>query len=252
MADTIVLTLSGAVASLTLNRGARHNSLGRVELQAIQDCLDQVEQNNACRALIVANAGGKTFCAGADIDELNSGEISGDLFQQATDRIAALSIPTIAVVNGSVYGGGVELALSCDYRIGVPGVTMRVPAATIGLCYPIAGIRRFVNRLGVAATKRILMAAEEFSSEEMKAIGFLDYVVETVDLADKVTEMSENLAKLAPLSVSAMKYIIDGCADGSLNQKRSEERAFQCLESLDLKEGFIAKKEKREPRFAGR
>ncbi len=251
MTDTIVYSQKGHVGHLLLNNPERHNSLGQAELEAIQSTLAQVSEDKQVRVLVVTGAGDKTFCAGASLGELNSGQISGDTFQATTDQLAALEIPTICSINGNVFGGGVELALSCDFRIGIEGTRLRVPAAAIGLCYPISGIQRFVERLGVNLAKRILVASETFSAEDMLDIGFLDHLVMPVQLSEKTDELAAHIAGLAPMSVRVMKHILAQAAAGSIDMAEAQSLAEQCNSSEDLQEGFAAQAEKRTPRFKG-
>ena len=159
-------------ARLLLNHPERHNSLGREQLDAISAYVDEIEADSDVRVLIVTGAGDKTFCAGAALGELSAGEMAEDNFQATTARLARLSIPTICAMNGNVFGGGVELAVSCDFRLGIQGMRMRVPAASLGLCYPLSGIERYVESLGVGVTKRILVASEEFDTAALHQIGF--------------------------------------------------------------------------------
>ena len=129
---------------------------------------------------------------------------------------------------------------------------MRVPAAAIGLCYPLSGINRYVERLGVNVAKRILVAAEVFSAAEMHQIGFLDHLVAPEQIANKAQEMAEGMAALAPLSVKAMKHILAQAASGSVDLAQAQLLADQCSQSQDLQEGFQAQAEKRTPQFTGR
>ena len=252
MTDTILYQRSGHVAQLTLNNPAKHNSLGQGELEAIQSHLGQIAEDPGVRVLVVTGAGEKTFCAGASLKELGAGQISGDCFQATTDMLAALPIPTIASLNGNVFGGGVELALSCDFRIGIEGIRMRVPAAAIGLCYPLSGINRFVERMGVNLAKRILVASEEFSAEDMLEIGFLDHLVLPAQLEEMTDQLAQHIGGLAPLAVKAMKTILQQAAAGGIDFEAAGKLSDQCLESEDLQEGFAAQREKRPPRFKGR
>ncbi|TXS91286.1 enoyl-CoA hydratase/isomerase family protein [Parahaliea maris] len=251
MTDTILYERRGEVGQLTLNVPERHNSLGEEQLLGIRDILSGFVGEEAPRVLVVSGAGDRTFCAGASLKELNSGRISGELFQETTDRIAALPMPTLAAINGNVFGGGVELALSCDFRVGIEGTRLRVPAAAIGLCYPIGGIQRFVERLGVSASKRLLMAAEEQDSDAMRELGFLDYVATREEFASTVQKLADNLAGLAPLAARAMKQLIGQSALGTLDPAEAEVLVARCRESADLVEGFAAQREKRTPRFRG-
>lgn len=251
MSDTILYSKSGHVGRLTLNNPEQHNSLGMDEFNAIQGYLEQISKDQQVRVLVVTGAGSKTFCAGASLKQLGSGKIDGDSFQATTDQLASLAIPTICALNGNVFGGGVELALSCDFRIGIEGTRLRVPAAAIGLCYPLSGIARFVERLGINMAKRILVAAEEFDAQAMLQIGFLDHLVEKQQLDERTTSLAENLAGLAPLAVRAMKEILQQAATGGINMDSAIELSRQCQESADLLEGFSAQREKRSPVFTG-
>jgi enoyl-CoA hydratase/carnithine racemase len=251
MTDTILFEKSGRVARLILNNPDKHNSLGEQELVALQACTGQVAADHTLRVLVVTGAGGQTFCAGAALNQLGTGKISGELFQDTTDKLARLEIPTICALNGNVFGGGVELALSCDFRIGVTGTRMRVPAAQIGLCYPPGGISRFVERLGVNLAKRILVAAEEFDAEAMLHIGFLDHLVAPDMLGSRTDQLAGSIGALAPLAVQAMKQILQQAATGAIDLETARSLAQTCSESQDLQEGFAAQRARRQPRFKG-
>lgn len=217
MADTILYEKSGHIGRLILNNPDKHNSLGQQELAGIQAALAQVAADEQVRVLIVTGAGGKTFCAGASLQELNAGKISGDTFQATTDQLASLAVPTVCAINGNVFGGGSELALSCDFRFGIEGTRLKVPAASIGLCYPLSGINRFVERLGVSAAKRVLVASETFTADSLLEMGFLDHLVMPAQLEQTVQDYAEHIAGLAPLAVRAMKQIIQQAASSGID-----------------------------------
>jgi len=251
MTDTILYSCIGHVARLVLNNPQRHNSLGHVELHAIMERLTQVATSPQVRVLIVTGTGEKSFCAGASLQELSEGKIGDDEFQKMTAQLADLAIPTICAMNGDVFGGGVELAVSCDFRIGIEGSRMRVPAAAIGLCYPPAGIIRFVECLGVSLTRRILVASEEFSAKTLLGIGFLDHLVLPQNLDAFATDFARHISGLAPLAVQSMKSILRQAAAEGIDLDVARELSTRCLVSQDLQEGFAAKREKRSPRFEG-
>jgi enoyl-CoA hydratase/carnithine racemase len=252
MTDTVLYGRNGHLARLTLNNPQRHNSLGREQFEALQVHLAAVASDEQIRVLLLTGAGEKTFCAGASLQELGSGQMNDDAFQKMTGQLAELEIPTICAINGDVFGGGVELAVSCDFRLGVEGSRMRVPAAAIGLCYPLSGIERFVRCLGAGVAKRILVASEEFDAHAMLGIGFLDRVVAPQELDNVAGELAEHIAQLAPLAVRSMKRILGQAAAGRIDSELAVELSRLCLESEDLQEGFAAKREKRNPQFEGR
>ena len=251
MTETILYSRQGPVGRLVLNNPERHNSLGSEQLTALVHHLADVAADEQIRVLIVTGAGEKTFCAGASLQELGSGQMNDDAFQSVPGLLAALEIPTICALNGNVFGGGVELAVSCDFRIGVEGSRMRVPAAAIGLCYPLSGITRFIECLGVNVTKRILVASEEFDTQAQLDIGFLDRVVAQHNLEATVNDFALHIAGLAPLAVRSMKNLLRQAARGAIDPDKAAELSRACLESQDLQEGFAAKREKRKPQFKG-
>lgn len=252
MTDTVLYSRTGHVGRLVLNNPERHNSLGRAQLEALRGYLQDIAGDRQVRVLVVTAAGDRTFCAGASLQELVAGQISGDSFQAVTDQLASLAIPTLCALNGSVFGGGVELALSCDFRIGVEGSRMRVPAAAIGLCYPVSGIRRFAERLGVTLAKRILVACEEFDAEAMLEAGFLDHLVLPAQLRDATDDLARQIGALAPLAVRSMKHILQQAAGAGIDPLDAQQRVELCQNSEDLQEGFAAQREQRQPRFKGR
>ena len=252
MTESILYSRSGHVGRITLNVPERHNSLGREELEALQDCLAEVEADAEVRSLIVTGAGEKTFCAGASLKQLGEGQLADDSFQEAATRLAQVAIPTICALNGNVFGGGVELALSCDFRVGIEGTRMRVPAAALGICYPLSGINLFVERLGANVARRILVASEEFDADAMLAIGFLDHLVLRPQLESYVMAFAQRIAGLAPLSVRSMKKLLQQAASGGIDPEEARALADLCSGSDDLQEGLAAQREKRQPRFSGK
>jgi len=128
---------------------------------------------------------------------------------------------------------------------------MRVPAAAIGLCYPLRGIERFVEKLGVTIAKRILLAAETLSADEMFQAGLLDHLVMPTEFRETVDSYAKRLAGLAPLAVNAMKHAIQQIGKAELNEEELTRLSQACAESSDLAEGFAAIAEKRQPLFRG-
>lgn len=251
MTDPIQFERNGHIGTLRLNRPEKHNALGMAQLEAIHRIIEGLRDEPDLRCLVVTGSGEKTFCAGAALDELSSGGINDDAFQGMTSALAELPIPTVCAANGNVFGGGAELALSCDFRIGLQGTQMRVPAASIGLCYPLPGIKQFVSRLGVHNTKRVLVASEEFSADELLTMGFYDKLARPDEFDRVVADYVGHIANLAPLAVRAMKRLLQQAVPVEIDPALARELSQQCSESDDLQEGFAAKREKRSPDFRG-
>ena len=252
MTDTILYSRTGHVARLILNIPQQHNALGNEQLSAMEAYLEHASLDDAVRVLLLSGSGEKTFCAGASLKEIAGEDLSTHAFQRVAAKISMLRVPTICAMNGNVFGGGVELALSCDFRIGVEGMRMRVPAARLGLCYPPEGIQRFINALGTRITRRILVASEEFDSQGLIDIGFADHIVLRQNLETAATEWAEQIAGLAPLAVQSMKSILGHSVRDALDMRAASACMQKCLESEDLQEGLAAQREGRSPRFKGR
>ena len=115
----------------------------------------EIEANRDLRVLVLTGAGDATFSSGASLAQMQTGEMSGEIFDTLTGRLAGVRVPTVCALNGNVYGGGAELALCCDFRVGRHGMRLSVPAARLGVCYPIGGLTRYVERLGLSSASRI-------------------------------------------------------------------------------------------------
>ena len=110
----IRLVRDGHLASVTLDRPERHNALEASDVDRMLDILDEIDSDDSIRVAVLTGAGDRTFCSGASLDQMSTGQMSGRRFDTLTDRLAALRVPTVCALNGDVFGGGAELALCCD------------------------------------------------------------------------------------------------------------------------------------------
>ena len=250
MSNTIFFTEEQGVATLTFDNPARRNALGTAELDAIEVALGGLSAET--RVLMVTSSDEHIFCAGADLSQIREGTLSGDRFQSVTNQIAALPLPTVAVLTGNVFGGGAELALSCDFRLARQGIVLRIPAAAIGLCYPVEGIERLTRRLGPSLARRVLVAAETFTAEQMLSLRMIDAIHPSAALPNAAQDYAESLLALAPMAVTSMLEIIRQLEIGQLDRRHAESLAAACSDSEDVQEGIAAQREKRSPRFRNR
>ena len=250
--DRVRLEVDGDVARIVLHAPEQRNALEADDVAAFRSHVDRVDADEVARVLVVTGSGTKTFCAGASVAQLESGDMSPELFETLTDRLAAARVPTICALNGSVYGGGAEIALCCDFRIGVTGARLSVPAAQLGVCYPVGGLTRFVQRLGITVAQGLLLANEELDGEEMLRVGFLTHLVARSKLRSTTERLTTKLASHAPLAVQATKRLLTQVVSGSVDIEEARALVARCASSSDLQEGLAAKREGREPRFEGR
>lgn len=242
-------------ATITLARPAQLNRLHREDLHVLQAHCATLAADARLR-VVVLQAEGRLFCAGFNLDELGGGgSAAADdprLFEQTVDALEALPVPTIARLHGGVYGGATDLALACDFRLGVKGMRFFMPAARFGLHYYPSGLRRYTQKVSPSFAKRAFLLSEDFHDTELLAVGYLDWLVERAEFKDKVAEKAVRLAGLAPLSMSGMKRAIEQFAQAAPDMPSIRQTQRACANSDDLKEGLIALGERRTPTFKGR
>jgi enoyl-CoA hydratase/carnithine racemase len=256
--STPILTIDGPRADIRLNRPDKLNRIEPADLEALDRHLDTIEGDPSLRVIVLTGSG-RVFSAGyhiGDLDEQHSGTRTptGDEvdFETVANRIEGCPLPTICRLNGSVYGGSTDFALACDFRIGIEGTEMVMPAARLGTHYYQGGLERYVTRLGVSAAKRLFMASLPQSSDDMLRIGFLDEAVPAEELDARVDALAARLARNAPLSVRNMKRAMNEIAVSRLDVEAFRAGYAACRESQDFREGVRAWKEKRRPVFEGR
>lgn len=247
--NTPDLTMEGAVATVTLRRPERANRLEPEDLEALLKHLDTVNGDERVRVLRL-RADGKYFCSGYNI-----GAIGGPRrvdFEQVANALEQARPVTVAMLQGGVYGGATDLALACDFRLGVETTDLFMPAARLGLHFYQGGLERYVTRLGLDNAKRLFLTAERLGAEELLRIGFLTELCVDDALEQRGDELCRTLAGQAPIALLGMKTHLNRIARGTLDVaalQRDMQRAFH---SEDLREGQAAWLEKRTPRFSGR
>ncbi len=243
-------------ATLTLQRPQHHHRLHREDLRVLQQHLRVLAQEPRAQVLVITSSG-PVFCSGfhlGELEEADAGAADPRLFEHTVDALEALPLPTVARLNGSVYGGATDLALACDFRIGVQGMELRMPAARLGLHYYPSGLQRYVSRLGLQAAKRLFLLAQAVPADELLRNGYLDQLV-PADALDAATDATvQALLAGAPLALQGMKLSLNDTARGpdAAAAARMAERVAQCAASADLQEGLAAWAERRTARFSGR
>lgn len=243
-------------ATITLQRPQHHHRLHREDLLALQGHFRALAAQPAARVLVIT-ATGPVFCSGFHLGELEEADAASadpQLFEHTVDALEALPLPTIARLNGSVYGGATDLALACDFRVGVTGMELRMPAARLGLHYYASGLQRYVSRLGLQAAKRLFLLAQAVPAAALHDIGYLDELVPPEALDAATDALVQALLAGAPLALQGMKLSLNDTARGpdAAAAVRIAHRVAQCAASADLREGLAAWAARRAPRFLGR
>lgn len=245
------LEISGHRATIRLQRPEKRNRVEPADLVKLVDLCDEIDASPEVRVAVLRSEG-PSFCAGFHLGALAEGGTRTKVnFGDMCDRIASLRVPIIGRIAGNIHGGGTDLAMSCDVRIASAGIHLLMPAGKLGIHYYASGLRRFVDHIGPAATKRIFLTALPFETDELLRIGYLDEVVSEATLDKRVDEVAEAMAALAPLAVTGMKASINGLADGTLSLDEVDANARIAMKSNDHREALTAMKEKRPAVFTG-
>lgn len=215
------LDFAGTAATITLRRPNEHNRIDPDDIAVLSAYLEEIAGRPGLSVVTITGTGSMTFSSGFTL-----GAIVGRLdrsFENLLDALEACPLPVICALNGSVYGGATDLALCCDFRIGVQGSRMFMPAARFGLHYYPGGLRRFVTQIGPAEAKRLFLTAQTIDAETMLRIGFLTDLVPREALEARVGEYVAALAKCEPGVVRSMKRQINAIAAG--DRKAASARA---------------------------
>jgi enoyl-CoA hydratase len=249
------LTVDGARATIRLNRPRHMNRIQPEDIDALVRLFDEVDAESALRVLVLTGTG-RAFSAGYDLNSVADRATSataqpsaGSAFEAVVDRLENLAVPTICRLNGGVYGGSTDLALACDFRIGVDTAEMFMPAARLGLHYYKSGIGRYVSRLGVDNAKKLFLTAQKIAAPEMLRIGYLTAMVPLEMLDEEVDKLAAILAGNAPLAMRGMKRAINEFARGKFDEDAADLRHRESMRSDEIREGIKAFAEKRPPKF---
>ena len=258
-----LLTIDGSRATIRLNRPQHLNRLHPEDVAELSRHFAKIEEDRSIRVVVLTGTG-RVFGAGYHLGELaeqrkntdttaaHDGPYQDTAFERMCDALEDLRPPTICRLNGSVYGGATDVALCCDFRIGVDTCEMFMPASRLGLHYYRRGIIRYASRLGVGAAKKLFLTAQTIKAPEMLRIGYLDEVVPAAELDATVDQLANILAAQAPVAVEGMKRSINEYGSQAFDHEGVNARHAQSLRSEDILEGVTAWHEKRKPVFQGR
>ncbi len=255
-----VVRREGALEVWTLNQPDRMNALSRAIVREVYDHSRRAAKDPDLRAVIVTGTGHKAFCAGADLKErqgMTLDEVRDflGLYRVAFGALDALAKPTVAAINGVAYGGGLELALACDFRVAVPTALLGLPETTLGIIPGAGGTQRLTRLVGPARAKELILFGSKVPAADAYAMGILSRVANANESAlDCAKRFVSPLLNAAPIAIGAALEAIDAAMTLSVEEGLSVERECyeRTLESEDRSEALRAFAEKRPPVFNGR
>ncbi len=258
MAD-LVVEYRGSAAWVTLNRPDARNALSRAVNLELQELTTVLDERDDVRAVVLTGAGDKAFCAGADLKErrgVPAAETGPYLnaIGGAINGFAELHKPTICAMNGSAYGGGLELALACDFRILVEGAEVGLTEVKLGIMPGAGGTQRLPRLVGEARAKELILLGRRIGAARALEIGLVHQVVPRAGLSAAVEGLLAELATCAPLSLRFSKEAIERGHGKPISEGLDIER--ECYDatlfSADRDEGLAAFAEGRPPKYQGR
>jgi enoyl-CoA hydratase/carnithine racemase len=232
------LEVAGAAATIRLCRPDAHNRIDPDDIPVIRGQLDDVARHENVRILVITGTGHATFSSGFTVDAIT--DRLDRSFEDLLDTIERFPLPTLCALNGSVYGGATDLALCCDFRIGVRGSRMFMPAARFGLHYYPGGLRRYVTALGVAQAKRMFLTAQALDAGEMLRVGFLTELVSKAALPARVVAYVAALQACEPAVVASMKQQLNAIAAGVAGAAQARTSYEASLQSTELRQRLAA------------
>jgi len=254
--SAVDLSYEGSVAVLTLDNAPKLNALTMKMLHALDDHLAEIDRSPDVRALILIGAGPKAFCCGADIAEwgaLGPAEFARHWVRdghRVFDRLARLSKPTVAALNGHAFGGGLELAACCDIRVIAPRTTLALPEAKVGIVPGWSGTQRLARLLPEAVLKEIALFGRRITAESAVALGFAAAVANDVKAA--ALEITGDLADVSPRANEIAKAMIHGAVGEDRGAAIEALGSAAASSTDDRNEGVDAFLEKRPPDFSGK
>jgi enoyl-CoA hydratase/carnithine racemase len=259
--DKLLVEVTGHVATVIFNNPGKRNALSVEMRAALPGLLNALNADNDVRVIVMTGAGDKAFASGADISEFGEHRTSpaarasyDQAWAAVNDAWASLDKPVIAMIRGFCMGGGLLTALQADIRIASDDSQFGIPAARLGLGYPVAGVAALMKLIGPAWTAEILFSAGRFTAAQALGMGLVNQVVPADSLHEAVQSLTDSIVRNAPLTVAAAKAAIRavGQPGEQRDLTRVEAMVEACFLSADYLEGQRAFAEKRPPAFTGR
>ena len=256
--ESIKLTVERKIALVTINRPESLNALNSKVFNDLESVFDFLENEKTVNCIIITGSGEKSFVAGADIKEFSnfSQEKATELSKRGHfvfDKIENLSKPVIAAVNGFALGGGLELAMSCHFRVASDNAKMGLPEVTLGVIPGYGGTQRLAQLVGKGRAMEMIMTAGMIDAETAKNYGLVNHVVPQAELLDFTKGIATKITKNSSVAIAKAIEAINANFEDGTNGYEVEIKNFGLsFGTEDFKEGTTAFLEKRKAEFPGK
>jgi enoyl-CoA hydratase len=244
---------------IELNRPEAMNSLNTLMGIELIECLKHLHEKEDLSVLVLTGKGEKSFCVGADLKERKGmtnkqWKQQHDIFEDAYKLIRDFPFPVIASVNGFALGGGMEMLLSCDLRYAAEHVKMGLPEVKLGIIPGVGGTQLLPRAIPVGLAKEFLFRGNQIDAEKALQVGIINGMFAKEELLTNTLEIAREIAKNAPLSLTAIKKSIQTGLQTDINTALTIEleQYYKCANSEDRLEGVLAFNEKRKPNWQGK
>ncbi len=252
--NNLIIEIENNIATVIINREKKLNALNKDTILELHNAFSDLEENNDIRVILLTGSGTKAFVAGADISEFSDFDISqGESLARNGQEILFnfienLNTPVIAAINGFALGGGLELAMSCHFRIASDNAKMGLPEVSLGVIPGYGGTQRLPKLIGKGKAMEMIMTANMITSDEAKSYGLVNYVVTQEELLPLCEKIANKISKNSSSAIaSAIKSVN---ASNTANGFNIEINEFgKSFGTYDFKEGTTAFLEKRRPNF---
>jgi enoyl-CoA hydratase/3-hydroxyacyl-CoA dehydrogenase len=256
--ETIRIEREDRIAWIVLNRPHRLNALNSVMMEELLDALTTIDNDPGVRCVIITGEGDRAFSAGADITAFPKAtpvmaEELSRKGQKVFSTIEELSKPVIAAINGYALGGGLELALACDFRIASEHAELGSPEINLGIIPGWGGTQKLVRIIGLRNAKRLVMLGERLKAEEALQLGLVDKVVPFEKLREEAKSLAQKLCNGPPIGLKYAKYALNFGSQVPLEVGLRLEAALMALlfSTNDVKRGIEAFMSRSKPEFKG-
>ncbi|TXB64696.1 enoyl-CoA hydratase [Vicingus serpentipes] len=257
--NNIIIEIAEKVAVLTINRPNQLNALNSETIKELGDAFKSLESDDNVKAIIITGSGEKAFVAGADIKEFyqfdvaEGKELAAKGHQYLFDVVQNLTTPVIAAVNGFALGGGLELAMSCHFRLASDNAKLGLPEVTLGVIPGYGGTQRLAQLVGKGRAMEMIMTAKMISAEEAYGYGLVNQVTTQEELLASCQKIALKIVKNSSVAIaSAIRAVNAGYTDGVNGFDTEIEEFGKCFGTEDFKEGTTAFIEKRKANFPGK